>query len=169
MIGKVQKLGIDIYADIVLNHKVGADATEHIQAEEFNTVSRNQMVGDEKTILGWTKFEFPGRKGKYSDFKWNWTHFDGIDWDEKNAKEAVYKFVGKEWEKSVDSEKGNYDYLMGADIDFDNPEVKDELYRWGQWYLKMTGVNGIRLDAVKHIGYYFYKDWVRMYDIWNVI
>ena len=36
-------------------------------------------------------------------------------------------------------------------IDFDNPEVKDELYRWGEWYLKMTGVNGLRLDAVKHI------------------
>jgi alpha-amylase len=24
----------------------------------------------------------------------------------------------------------------------------------------MTGVNGLRLDAVKHIGFYFYKDWL---------
>lgn len=160
MVKEVQKSGIDIYADIVLNHKIGADETEYIQAEEFNACSRNQMVGDEKTILGWTKFNFPGRKNKYSDFKWNWTHFDGIDWDQNQTRNAIYKFVGKSWEEDVDDENGNYDYLMGADIDFDNPEVKDELYRWGEWYLKMSGVNGLRLDAVKHIGYYFYKDWL---------
>jgi len=160
MIDAVQKAGIDVYADIVLNHKVGADESELIQAEEFNATSRNQMVGDEKTILGWTKFKFPGRNGKYSKFTWDWTHFDGIDWDQRNAKRAIFKFTGKSWDEAVDDENENYDYLIGADIDFDNPEVKDELYRWGQWYLKMTGVNGLRLDAVKHIGYYFYKDWI---------
>lgn len=160
MIKEVQSKGIDIYADMVLNHKIGADETEQILAEEFNANSRNQMVGDEKVILGWTKFNFPGRKGKYSDFTWNWTHFDGIDWDQQATRNAIYRFAGKTWEEAVDEENGNYDYLMGADIDFDNPEVKDELYKWGEWYLKMTGVNGMRLDAVKHIGYYFYKDWL---------
>ena len=39
-------------------------------------------------------------------------------------------------------------------------EVKDEFYRWGQWYLKMTGVQGFRIDAVKHIGHHFYRDWI---------
>ncbi|MBQ9983519.1 MAG: alpha-amylase [Lachnospiraceae bacterium] len=160
MISEVQKKGIDIYADIVLNHKIGADETERIQAEEFNACSRNQMVGDAKTILGWTKYTFPGRKGKYSDFTWNWTHFDGIDWDQQTTRNAIFRFVGKTWEQAVDAENGNYDYLMGADIDFDNQEVKDELYKWGQWYLKMTGVHGFRIDAVKHIGHYFYRDWI---------
>ena len=70
MVQAVQKKGMDIYADIVLNHKIGADETEYVKAEEFNATSRNQMVGDEKTICGWTKFTFPGRKGKYSDFTW---------------------------------------------------------------------------------------------------
>lgn len=160
MIQSVQEQGIDIYADIVLNHKIGADEVEYIQANEFNATSRNQMVGENKTICGWTKFNFPGRKGKYSDFIWNWTHFDGIDWDENTTRNAIYRFIGKTWEDAVDNENENYDYLMGADIDFDNAEVKDELYRWGKWYLKMTGVNGVRLDAVKHIAYYFYKDWL---------
>ena len=160
MIREVQKKGIDIYADVVLNHKIGADETEYIQAEEFNATSRNQMVGDEKTICGWTNFTFPGRKGKYSDFTWNWTHFDGIDWDQQATKNAIYRFVGKTWDEAVDDENGNYDYLMGADLDFENPEVRDELYRWGAWYLKMTGVHGFRLDAVKHIGYSFYRDWL---------
>ena len=31
MIKEVQKKGIDVYADIVLNHKIGADETEYIQ------------------------------------------------------------------------------------------------------------------------------------------
>ena len=171
MINAVQKQGIDIYADVVLNHKMGADETELISAEEFNASNRNQMVGDEKVICGWTKYTFPKRKNKYSNFKWNWTHFDGIDWDESETKNAVYRFTGKTWEQSVDEEHGNYDYLMGADIDFDNPEVRDELYKWGAWYLKLTGVNGLRLDAVKHIGYHFYKDWLptmREYWHWDV-
>ncbi|MDO5154771.1 MAG: alpha-amylase [Eubacteriales bacterium] len=160
MIQSVQAQGIDVYADIVLNQKLGADEVEYIQADEFNATSRNQMVGDNKTICGWTKYQFPGRKKKYSDFTWNWTHFEGIDWDENLTRDAIKCFVGKNWEDIVDNEKEKYDYLMGMHIDLDHPEVKDELYRWGKWYLKMTGVNGVRLDDVKHIGYYFFKDWL---------
>ena len=35
-----------------------------------------------------------------------------------------------------DRENGNYDYLMGADLDMDDPEVLAELDRWGAWYLQ---------------------------------
>lgn len=159
-IAALQEKGIDVYADIVLNHKMGADETEQITAEEFNACNRNQMIGDKKIILGWTKFTFPGRKGKYSKFTWNWNHFDGIDWDQDARKSAIYKFVGKSFEEDVDDENGNYDYLMGSDLDFGNPEVEHELYRWGEWYLNQTGVNGMRLDAVKHIGSRFFKKWL---------
>ena len=41
---------IQVYADIVLNHRIGADEVEQVSAEEFNANSRNQMVGDSKTI-----------------------------------------------------------------------------------------------------------------------
>lgn len=156
----LQSKGIEVYADIVLNHKMGADETEKITAEEFNACNRNQMIGDKKIILGWTRFIFPGRKGKYSRFTWNWNHFDGIDWDQEACKSAIYKFVGKEFDADVDDENGNYDYLMGSDVDFHNPEVRQELYRWGQWYLDITGVNGMRLDAVKHIGSSFFRQWL---------
>ena len=57
-------------------------------------------------------------------------------------------------------ENGNYDYLMGADLDMGNPEVVAELDRWGAWYLGMTGVDGFRLDAVKHIRFTFYTHWL---------
>lgn len=60
----------------------------------------------------------------------------------------------------MDSENGNYDYLMGADIDFSEPEVIAELTKWGKWYLDQTQVDGFRLDALKHIDYDFYRDWI---------
>ena len=49
-------------------------------------------------------------------------------------------------------ENGNFDFLMGADVAVNNPEVREELIRWGKWYLEETGVDGFRLDAVKQIG-----------------
>ena len=41
-----------------------------------------------------------------------------------------------------------------------NSEVRDELLRWGKWYLEETGVNGFRLDAVKHISFLFFNGWL---------
>lgn len=156
----LQKAGINVYADIVLNHKMGADEMEEVSAQEFNANNRYQMISEGKTIGAWTKFTFPGRKGKYSDFTWNWTHFDGIDWDQEHMTKAIYKFSGKEWNNEVDLENGNYDYLMGADIDFDNREVFDELVKWAVWYVDITGIDGLRLDAVKHIPASFYRDFL---------
>ncbi|MBQ7708089.1 MAG: alpha-amylase [Lachnospiraceae bacterium] len=152
---------INVYADIVLNHRIGADEVEEVSAQEFNENSRNQMVGESKVIGAWSKFTFPGRKGKYSDFTWNWTHFDGIDWDQDRAKKSLFLFKGKEWDKDVDKSLENYDYLMGADVDFDNQEVREELVRWGKWYTEFANLDGYRLDAVKHINKYFYKDWLK--------
>lgn len=152
---------ISVYADIVINHKIGADGVEEVSAKEFNEASRVQMIGEARKIGAWTKFTFPGRSGKYSDFTWNWKHFDGIDWDQERTKKSIFCFDGKEWDESVDKELGNYDYLMGADVDFSNDEVREELTRWGKWYTELADLDGYRLDAVKHINKYFYKDWMR--------
>ena len=157
----LHKQVISVYADIVLNRKIGADEVEEVSAQEFNEISRAQMIGEQRTIGAWTKFTFPGRGGKYSDFTWNWKHFDGIDWDQDRAKKSIFCFEGKTWDQNVDVELGNYDYLMGADVDFSNQEVREELTRWGKWYTKEADLDGYRLDAVKHIDKYFYKDWMR--------
>lgn len=45
---------------------------------------------------------------------------------------------------------------MGCDIDFQSREVRDEVIRWGKWYLETTGVDGFRLDAIKHISSWFF-------------
>jgi alpha-amylase len=51
---------------------------------------------------------------------------------------------------------------MGADIDLNNFDVVTELKKWGKWYLDTTGVDGFRLDAVKHIRSEFYPEWLEI-------
>lgn len=157
----LQQSGLDVYADIVLNHKMGADKLQTIKAVKCNWEDHTKEEGEEETVEVWTKFTFPGRNHKYSDFEWNWTHFDGIDYNSRTNEVALYKLKNKTWQIDVDKEHGNYDYLMGADIDFSNQEVIDECMKWGKWYLALTGVNGFRFDAVKHIESNFIRDFIR--------
>ena len=151
---------IKVLADIVLNHKMGVDETEEVLAIQDDASNRNVSLTEAKPIRVWTKYTFPGRGDTYSNFKWNWTHFHGVDWDENTSTAAIYKFYGKHWDEEVDKENGNYDYLMGADIDLNNFDVVRELKAWGQWYLNETNIDGFRLDAVKHIRSDFFPDWL---------
>jgi len=160
-INDLHENGIDVYADIVLNHKIGADEAEDVYANEEEAQDRNKDKAPFQRIKAWTKYNFPARQNKYSDFKWNHNHFNGTDWDESGRKNGIFRFYGKKWDQNVDQENGNYDYLMGADIDFNNPEVVNELKKWGKWYLDFTNVDGFRLDAVKHIKSTFMGDWIK--------
>ena len=152
---------IRVYADIVLNHKIGADEPETVYASEEELQNRNVDTSLPKKITAWTIYNFAGRNNKYSDFKWNYSHFNGTDWDESGRKNGIFRFSGKHWDQSVDTENGNYDYLMGADVDFNNPVVVEELKKWGKWYLEFTGVDAFRLDAIKHIKSSFMADWIK--------
>ena len=49
---------------------------------------------------------------------------------------------------------------MGCDLDFQSEEVRAEVTAWGKWYLDTTGVDGFRLDAVKHISAWFFPEWL---------
>lgn len=151
---------LQVYGDIVLNHRIGADEFETVMAKEVNRLNTQQIISGDEQIKVATKFTFPNRHQKYSDFTWNWTHFDGIDYDENTHKNSIFLFDSKSWDDEVDNENGNYDYLMGADIDFSNTEAVGEIYHWAQWYISLTHIDGFRLDAVKHIHADFYKDFL---------
>ncbi len=154
--------GIRVFADIVLNHKTGADECESIRAYPVDPADRNRQIGEEQEILAWTRFTFPGRGGKYSKFTWDHTCFSGTDWDEITREHGkLYCFSGKHWSQLTDAENGNFDYLMGCDIDMDNVTVVEEIYKWLCWYIKKAGFDGLRLDAVKHINFTFYRDLIK--------
>jgi len=157
-----QKAGLQVYADIAFNHKLGGDRLEEFQATPYNPDNRHQAIGEPQTIKAWTNFTFPGRRGKYSSLQWHWWHFNAADFNAlAGAAPAVYLFEGKQFHDNVDREKGNFDYLMGCNLDINNPDVREELYYWGEWYLDTTGVDGFRFDAVKHVKADFFVEWLR--------
>ncbi len=157
-----QSKGLQVYADIVVNHMGGADEKETIKVRKVNPENRNEFIGDEYEIEAYTKFTFPGRKGKYSQFIWDHTCFTGVDFDARTGENGIFNIQNayEGWEEMVDEEKGNYDYLMFADIEFRNPAVREELKRWGKWYFETVGFDGVRLDAVKHIAPQWYNEWL---------
>lgn len=159
-IGALQKRGIRVLADIVLNHRMGADATEDIQARTVAGNDRNRTVSGLHPVRVWTDYTFPGRRGTYSDFTWNWRHFTGTDFDALSGSHDILVFEGKNWNPHVSRELGNFDYVMGTDVDFNSEEVQKELYDWGKWYTDLTGVDGFRLDSLKSIDSRFFPQWL---------
>ncbi len=160
----LQKLKIDVIVDIVLNHKAGGDEIEIFKAAKVDNENRNRFVSEPYEIEGFTKFTFPGRKGKYSTFVWNFLCFTGVDFNKRNEEKAIFTIIneyGDLWEEVVSDEKGNYDYLMYNDVEFRNPAVREELIYWAKWYYDLLQFNGVRLDAVKHISPKFYNEWLK--------
>ena len=153
--------GIDVYADVVLNHRIGGDAQERVMATPYRQDDRINPLGPPREIATHTHFTFPGRNGKYSRFQWHWQHFDAVDYDDASKEKGiVYLFEGHRFDDHVSLENGNFSYLLGCDLDFQNAEVRAEVLNWGKWYLDTTGVDGFRLDAIKHISSWFFPEWL---------
>lgn len=159
-IKRVQENGIKVYADVVFNHKDGADQKEKVWVQEVAWDNRNYPLGDWHEINVWTNFTFPGRGDKYSSVKWYWYHFDAIGYNADTSEKRLYRLKGRGFETDVSHEHGNYDYLMACDLDMGEEQVRGELMYWGRWFVDTTMVDGFRLDAVKHIRSNFFRDWL---------
>jgi len=155
---------IGVIIDAVLNHKLGADRPETFSAVRVDPENRLRALEPEREIRGWTAFDFPGRQGKYSKMTWNHEHFSGLDWDDLTQTSGIYRISSenhKGWSTRVDAELGNYDYLLGIDINHRHPAVRDDLYAWGSWILDITNGSGFRLDAIKHMDRNFLLEFIQ--------
>jgi alpha-amylase len=163
LIHALKEAGISVISDVVMNHKAFADGVEVFKAVEVDPNDRTKEISEPHDIEGFTKFEFKGRNGQYSDFVWNFHHFSGVDYDQKEGRKGIFRIIGdnKGWNLGVSNELGNYDYLMFANIDHAHTDVKKHLTQWACWFIEETGVNGFRLDALKHIDHQFLKEWVK--------
>ncbi|KKK33337.1 alpha-amylase [Salinicoccus sediminis] len=157
-----REAGLLVYLDLVMNHKAGGDKKETFKVVEVREDDREEEISEPFDIEGYTYFDFPGRHGKYSDFKWNFNLFTGVDYDARKEQNGIFRIMGedKDWSDNVDAEHGNYDYLMYADIDYAHPEVQEEMVRWGKWLTDELDADGYRLDAVKHIDSNFIKRFI---------
>ena len=144
---KLHNKGIRTFYDAVLNHRMGADEKETV------------ILKDEQKAEVWTKFNFPGRKGKYSSLRLDWTNFDGVDWNERSKEEGEFLFKHKKWDNSYED-----DYLMGADLDYENQAVREDVINWGLWIINEIGFDGFRFDASKHVDNKFLKNFINETD-----
>ena len=183
---------IQVYADVVLNHKMGGEleryAWDAVRVEPDNRNRERWEPGFESGMIGvrsWTNFNHPERNDTYSAFKWRARHFDGVDSafevhqngqvfhdarDGRGNPRFIYRFIYNEegyapqvkpgFESWVDHEKGNFDYLTGADLDYGRHDVREEMKRWGHWLVETVGLDGFRLDAVKHISADYLREWL---------
>ncbi|HEY0067221.1 MAG TPA: alpha-amylase, partial [Flavisolibacter sp.] len=158
----VQDSGMQCYADVVFNHKDGGDETEEVWAQLIDKHRRNQVLSDWYIIKAYTRFTFPGRRNAYSSMQWHWWCFDSLSYDANfpNLTERIFRLKEKNFETEVSHEHDNYDYLLANDLDTSNEFVKGELAYWGKWFLEFTGVDGFRIDAVKHIRASFFPGWL---------
>lgn len=153
-IESLKKEDIKLIVDVVLNHRLGGDEKESMRAYKISRSNRDKRLSDPIDIEAYTRFVFPGRANKYSSFIWDQHCFSAIEHAENISDEVIYKIIneyGKDWPDDVSDEKGNFDYLLGADVEFRNPKVRDELKYWLKWYLNLTQADGFRFDAVKHM------------------
>ena len=114
-----------------------------------------------RATSGPTPTSVPGPQEVALGFEWHWRHFDAVDYDDRQPDETntVYLFEGKTFDDQVALENGNFAYLMGCDLDFERGGARRG-HDWGKWYLDTTGVDGFRLDAVKHISAWFFPEWL---------
>lgn len=156
--------GIRVIHDVVFNHKMGADEKETVRVRRADPENRNEIDDEVFEAQAYTRFTFPGRQGKHSQFIWDMRCFNGVDYIEEPTENGVFKLVNEygdgEWNSEVDDEKGNFDYLMGTDVEFRNNAVYEELKYWGRWLAEQVPVDGFRIDAAKHVPAWFFRDWV---------
>ena len=162
-IDELHKYQIQVYLDAVMNHKTGADYQEKFQVKEVDPSDRMKTVSDAFDIEAYTGYDFKGRADQHSDFKYHWYHFSGISMPpDPDHADKIYRILGegKYWSEGVDGENGNYDYLLGNDLDLDHPEVIQDLLHWGMWVTKELDLDGFRLDAIKHMKDVFVKQFL---------
>lgn len=128
-INALRNVGLNVLADIVLNHRLGADGTQRVMATEVARDNRNYAMDKPRPILAYTRYDFPGRGDALDDFKWDYHRFKAVDYDRLHKRVGVFLLEGKHWDDDVDHENGNFDYLMGADVDLNDEQVYAQIGR----------------------------------------
>ncbi|EXJ55086.1 alpha-amylase [Cladophialophora yegresii CBS 114405] len=162
---KTNDLGIGLYFDAVLNHKAGADNWETTKVVKVDPNDRTHDISGPYDIDAWVGFDFEARGDKYSNQKYHWYHFSATDYDQRTQETAVYRILGenKHFATDVDNERGNYDFLMFADLDYAHPEVRSDVKNWGPWHYS----EGFLLEFVQNLDKQLGRDTFCVGEFWK--
>ncbi len=174
-VSNLQSHGVKVIADMVMNHLIGAYQAEPVPYS-FSFTQENQQVHIKRdgVVQAHVTFDYnkpndPNpRKGKYSQHIWRAEHFDGME-----SFTTTYLFQDKQidkvsalndlttlpWEFADLYQALRSDIILGLDLDFEHPEVQEEMIKWSKWLVEEVGVDGFRVDAIRHIHIPFLARW----------
>ncbi len=148
-IDELHQEDIEVYFDAVLNQRI-ALGKKNLEEAPLKSGKKRKVYTKIYPLKGRQKYY-----SKADEWKWNWKAFDGVDYAEDVGDIGSTLFKGKSWDDTYDK-----DYLLGADVDYENQQVSQEMKAWGQWLINDIGFDGFRVDAVKHIDSGFISSWV---------
>jgi alpha-amylase len=168
LIAACRSAGVQAYADLVFNHKMGATRQQKVRVQHVDKDNKNQPLGDWHERDLHTHFRFDdrftvqdwGSAPTNSYFEWNADHFDAVELN-LDGTNYTFRLKAKNFESNTSDEHGGTPYLMGCDIDTSHPDVFEELCRIGDWMLGGMRFDGFRLDAVKHLRTTFFRDFLK--------
>ena len=100
----------------------------------------------------WFQEAMRDKNSKYRDY-YVWAHHDDPQTKGEGKIIAGDSDNVNRWHKVQGSDYLYYGYFYGGmpDLNFDNPALKEEVYKIGRFWLTDVGVDGFRLDAARHI------------------
>ena len=144
-IASLHQAGIEVYYDLVLNQRIGGG----LETAPLKSGSQATVKTDYTNLKGRQKYY-----SQADQFAWDWQAFDGVNWFKKTGYSDKKLFKGKEWDDATP------DYLIAADVDYQNHNVQHEMKEWGSWIINEIGFDGFRMDAIKHVHTPYIKDWI---------
>ena len=100
----------------------------------------------------WFKEAIADRKSKYRNY-YVWANIDSVR-DQISKKNITLDSDNiTQWHQAEGNAEYYYGFFNGGmpDLNYDNPEVRQEIKNIGRFWLTDVGVDGFRLDAAKHI------------------
>ena len=100
----------------------------------------------------WFKDAIQSKDSKYRNY-YVWANIDSI---KDNLSKKVITLDSDniyQWHQNGDDDEYYYGFFWKGmpDLNYDNPDVRAEIIKAGQYWLKEVNVDGLRLDAAKHI------------------
>lgn len=164
MIAVMHANGIEVIADVVLNHVVGAGG------EDGGAGGDDPNAYDDKwKNFRYVCYETPYKDGKKEDY-WNRKGRWPKNWQNFHANEGHLSNDGDWcagwWGPDVCYNEGAYGQstnVVGYNPTQSKNYMRDQTREWMNWFKKQTAVDGYRWDAVKH-----YPEWAQQDFLYNV-
>ncbi|MBR3872280.1 MAG: DUF1939 domain-containing protein [Paludibacteraceae bacterium] len=164
MIAVMHANGIEVIADAVVNHTVGAGG------ENNGAGGEDPNAWDDKwKNFRYVCYETPYKDGGQTDYwnrkgRWpkNWQNFHANEAHKKNDDDWTAGHWGPD-NCFYEGAYGQSSNVKGYNPVQEKNYMRDQARDWIMWFKKQTAVDGFRWDAVKH-----YPEWAQQDFLYNV-